>query len=104
MDEMKQWSKCWFTYSSSFNISFVTWTLIFVSWALEEGQGSDRFRPNRPNRPWPRAPRFWGPAQLFSMTTQYQLIICETAQRHNFTIYLEMSGNASVYSRLLSVQ
>ena len=50
----------------------------------------------------PRA--FRGPAQLFPMTTQYSLIICEIAQRHNFTIYLEMSGNANVYSRLLSVQ
>ena len=30
--------------------------------------------------------------------------ICETRQRHNFTSYFEMSGNANVYSRLLSVQ
>jgi len=36
-------------------------------------------------RPWPRAPRFWGPAQLLPMTTHYSLKICETAQRHNFT-------------------
>jgi len=38
------------------------------------------------------------------MTTQCLLKICETAQRHNFTIYLETGGNANVYSRLLSVQ
>ena len=51
-------------------------------------------------------PGFSGPrATLSYMTTQYQILkICETAQRHNFTIYLEMSGNANVYSRLLSVQ
>ena len=30
--------------------------------------------------------------------------ICETAQRLNFTIYLETGGNANVCSRLLSVQ
>jgi len=59
---------------------------------------------HRQNRPWPRAPHFWGPRATLPMTTQYQLKICETAQRHNFTIYLETSGNANVYSRLLSVQ
>jgi len=38
------------------------------------------------------------------MTTQYSLEICETAQRHNFTIYPETGGNANDYSRLLSAQ
>jgi len=47
-----------------------------------------------------------GPRATLSyfMTTQYQLKICETAQRHNFTIYLETGGNANVYSRILSVK
>jgi len=31
-------------------------------------------------------------------------MLTKTAQKHNFTIYLETSGNANVYSRLLSVQ
>jgi len=44
--------------------------------------------------------RFWGPPQLLPMTIQ----ICETEQRHNFTIYLETTGNVNVYSRILSVQ
>ena len=35
------------------------------------------------------------------MTTQPK--ICEAAQRHNFTNYLNKGGNANVYSRLLSV-
>jgi len=53
------------------------------------------------HRPWPRAPRFWSPEQLFPMTTQCQFN--KFAQRHNFTIYLETGGNANVYSRFLSV-
>ena len=60
-------------------------------------QSRDGFT-HRPNRPWSMAPRFWGPAQFLPMTTQYWLKICETAQRHNFTIYLEKSGNSNVYS------
>ena len=48
-------------------------------------------------RPWPRAPRFWGPAQLLPMTTHYSLKICETAQRHNFTTYFETSENVNVF-------
>ena len=52
---------------------------------------------HRPNRPWPRAPRFWGPRVIiFPMTTQCQLKICKTAQRHSFTIYLETGGTAYV--------
>jgi len=47
----------------------------------------------------PRA--FGGSGQLFPMT---KLPLRETAQRHNFTIFLETSDNANVYSRLLSVQ
>jgi len=31
---------------------------------------SDEFT-HRPNRPWPRAPRFWGPALLIPMKTHY---------------------------------
>jgi len=31
---------------------------------------SDGFT-HRPNRPWLRAPRFWGHAQLLSVTTHY---------------------------------
>jgi len=57
--------------------------------------GSDRFT----HRPWPRAPR----NSSYDDST-LKLKIYETAQRHNFTIYLETSGNANVYSRLLSVQ
>jgi len=26
---------------------------------------------HRPHRPWPRAPRFWGPVQFLPMTNQY---------------------------------
>jgi len=49
------------------------------------------------HRPWPRAPRFWGPrATIFSMTIQCWLKIWKSAQRHNFTIYLETGGNANV--------
>jgi len=38
------------------------------------------------------------------MMTQYKLIICKTAQRHNLTIYLETGGNPNVYFTLDSCQ
>jgi len=37
-----------------------------------------------------------GTTQLLAMTLHYWLKNCETAQRHNFTSYLEMSEKANV--------
>jgi len=51
------------------------------------------------HRPWPRAPHFLGPAQLHPMTIHYELKICETVKRHNFTTYFETIENANVLSR-----
>jgi len=51
------------------------------------------------HRPWPRAARFWGPAQLLPMTTRYLLKNCKTAQSHNFMFYFETSENTKVYTR-----
>jgi len=56
------------------------------------------------HRPWPRAPRFWGTRATLSYDDSILNKDMRTAQRDNFTIYLEMSRNANVYSRLLSVQ
>jgi len=68
------------------------------------GTSRDGFT-HRSNRPWPKAPRFWGlRATIFSMTTQCQLKFCKTAQRHNLTIYVETGGNANVWSTLNSCQ
>jgi len=48
------------------------------------------------HRPWPRALRFCGPAQLLPMMTHYYLKICETVMSHKFTIYFETTENANV--------
>jgi len=45
-----------------------------------------------------------GPRATLSYHDPILTKICETAQKLNFTIHLETSGNANVYSRLLSVQ
>jgi len=44
-----------------------------------------------------------GPAQLIPMTTHYKLKIWETALRHDFTIYLETSGNANAQTFISTV-
>jgi len=63
---------------------------------------SDGFT-HRPNRPWPLS--YDGPRATLSYDdSMLKLKFCETAQRHNFTIFLETSGNANVSSRLVSVQ
>ena len=39
---------------------------------------------------------FWAPAQLLPIMTHYQLKICESGQKYNFTIYFKTSENANV--------
>jgi len=56
---------------------------------------------HRTSRTWPTDPRFWGPRAILPYDDSILTEICETAQRHNFKIYLERSGNSNFYSRPL---
>jgi len=51
---------------------------------------------HRRNGPWPRAPRFWGLCATLFYDDSMLIKICKTAQRYNFTIYLETGGNPNV--------
>jgi len=87
------WLPAWSGCSSFTELAIKPQTFSDTSWLLPVRSDGFTHRSNSS-----------GPAQLFPMTTQYQLNFCETAQRHNFTSYLETSGNANVYARLLSIQ